>query len=240
MVAPMVVLAGGLGTRLRALTDGLAPKAMVPVNGRPFIDYKLRGLARMGVERVVLLVGERGEQIVEHVGDGHSVGLDVSYVHDGPVLLGTAGAIRNAIEQLPEHFWITYGDTFVTAELAAAEEHAAAVGADGLICVLRNEDRWEPSNIAVSDEWISAYRKGAPAGTFLWIDYGLLYLDRSSFASLPENEHVDLFSVVERLISRRALAAWKVNERFWDVGTPEAVTTTGRYFEAVHLWEQLK
>jgi len=236
----MVVLAGGLGTRLRALTDGLAPKVMVPINGRPFIEFKLRGLARMGVERVVMLVGERGQQIVEHVGNGHQLDLDVTYVHDGPTLRGTAGAIRNALDHLPQHFWVTYGDTFVTGELAAAEEYAAALGATGLLCVLHNEDRWEPSNVTVLNGWVEAYRKGAPPGTFQWIDYGLLWFDRDCFTTLPEGQPVDLFEVIGQLIMRRSLAAWEVDDRFWEIGTPEAVAATARHFDAVHLWEQLQ
>ena len=239
MVAPMVVLAGGLGTRLLALTNGLLPKAMVPINGRPFIDYKLRGLGRLGVEHVVLLVGERGEQIVDHVGDGRHLGVSVSYVHDGRALRGTAGAIRHALGQLPARFWVTYGDTFVTTDLAAAEQHAAASAAQGLMCVLRNDDCWEPSNVSVVDGWIDAYRKGAPSGTFNWIDYGLLLFDRSSFSIIAEDESVDLFEVVQRLIASRSLAAWEVHDRFWEVGTPAAVAETSRHFEAIHLWDEL-
>ena len=109
-----VILAGGLGTRLQAITGSL-PKALVPVLGRPFAAYQLTLLARNGVTEVVYCIGHHGEQIVERIGDGSEFGLRVCYVKDGPVLRGTAGALRRAFDKgvLHEAFFVLYGDSYL-------------------------------------------------------------------------------------------------------------------------------
>src|SRR5579872_4253153 len=93
---PVAILAGGLATRLRPLTDKI-PKALVDVNGEPFIAHQLRLLASRGIPRVVLCLGYRGEMVRDFVGDGWEFGLQVNYSFDGPELRGTAGAIHQAL-----------------------------------------------------------------------------------------------------------------------------------------------
>src|SRR5215470_9779730 len=93
-----VVLAGGLGTRMRPRTETV-PKSLLEVCGRPFVDHQLAWLAAHGVTEVVLSVGYLGEMIEAHVGSGAGFGLKVRYVSEGAVLLGTAGALRLAAER---------------------------------------------------------------------------------------------------------------------------------------------
>src|SRR5919197_6751225 len=90
-----VILAGGLGTRMRPATEAI-PKALVPVLGSPFADWQLRLLASRGVERVVYSVGYRGDMLRDHVGDGSCFGLQVAWVDEGDDLRGTGGALRLA------------------------------------------------------------------------------------------------------------------------------------------------
>ena len=93
-----VILAGGLATRMRPLTETI-PKALIPVGGRPFIDHQLAWLAAHGVTDVVLSVGYRGEMLRDHVGDGARFGLAVRVVDEGTKLRGTAGALRLALDR---------------------------------------------------------------------------------------------------------------------------------------------
>src|SRR5436190_842448 len=93
-----VILAGGLATRMRPLTETL-PKALLPVAGTPFIDHQLGWLAAHGVTRVVLSIGYRGEMLRDHVGDGGRWGLSIRVVDEGTRLRGTAGALRLALDE---------------------------------------------------------------------------------------------------------------------------------------------
>lgn len=225
-----VVLAGGLGTRLREITGGLIPKVMVPVNGRPFIDYKLRSLELMQVTSATLLVGELGHLVAEHIDesarDRSHVSIDISF--DGPQLLGTGGAIRRIVSELPEHFWVTYGDTFVLADLEGAEAECRAAGGRTMVA-WRNDNQLQASNVIVEKNKILDYQKLGAGDQFRHIDFGLLRFHRSDFLVLDENKPADLSVVVHNLIQRDLLCAWEVSNRFWDVGTPTALEETSRY-----------
>ena len=91
-----VILAGGLGTRLGHLTQAV-PKALVEIQGERFVAHQLRLLRANGIRHVVLCVGHMAEMIVSFIGDGAAFDMTVQYSFDGPVLLGTAGAIRRAL-----------------------------------------------------------------------------------------------------------------------------------------------
>src|ERR1035438_10214495 len=109
---PVAILAGGLATRLRPITETM-PKALIEVNGEPFLAHQLRLLSSNGITRVVLCVGHRGSQIQDYAGDGGRFGLQVEYSFDGPRLLGTAGAIRPALPLLGNAFHVLYGDSYL-------------------------------------------------------------------------------------------------------------------------------
>jgi len=224
-----VVLAGGLGTRLREVTGGLIPKAMVPVNGRPFIDYKLYGLFKLGVTDVTLLVGELGSQIQAHLKDFDL--LNVRIVHDGDTLRGTGGSIRSVIDELPRYFWVTYGDTYVVADLDAAESAFQSRGGR-VMTVWKNSDFLETSNVTISRSQVIRYEKQAQPGSHQWIDFGLIRFDRGDFLGFAADETWDLSEVLIRLIEAGELGAWEVATRFWDVGTPQALTSTEGEFRS--------
>lgn len=225
----VVVLAGGLGTRVASLTGDTLPKALLDVAGRPFIDRKLEELRDQGATRVLLLTGHASAVLRDHFARTRPV-LPVEIVEDGPTLLGTAGAVRAALDHLDDRFWLTYGDTFLDVPIAAVEADLDTAGAAGSMTVLHNRDRWQPSNTSVSGGWVVGYGKGAPPGTHEWIDYGMLLFRRSVFERLPDGFRGDLGLVVQELVAERALRAVAVTEPFHDIGTPEALAETAARF----------
>src|SRR4249920_371008 len=122
----IAILAGGLATRLRPVTETI-PKALIEVAGEPFLAHQLRLLRRNGFDHVVLCVGYLGEQIRDFAGDGSSFGLRVEYVFDGPKLLGTAGALRRALPQLGDAFAVTYGDSYLPVDYRGAIERKVRI-----------------------------------------------------------------------------------------------------------------
>src|SRR5882757_7371037 len=135
---PIAVLAGGLATRMRPLTEQL-PKALLEVAGEPFIAHQLRLFAREGIRDVKLLVGYCWEQIEFFVGNGSRFGVKVDYIVDGPTLLGTGGAVRRAIDRLGPEFLVTYCDSWLDAPYAPVVEAFHESGRPALMCVFRNE-----------------------------------------------------------------------------------------------------
>lgn len=110
-----IVLAGGLGTRLRSVVADL-PKPMAPINDKPFLEYILKYLKKNGVNRVILSVGYKWETIKEHFGDRYEDMELIYSVEDEP--LGTGGAIKKAMENIKnENVFIINGDTFFDVNL---------------------------------------------------------------------------------------------------------------------------
>lgn len=221
-----VVLAGGLGLRLREITGGVLPKVLASVNGEPFLAHKLRSLAVMGVTKAVLLIGELGEQIEEYA-EQHTInGLSVTCIRDGSMLLGTGGAIARALPMLPERFWVTYGDSLMATDLLAAEQRRAELHLDAVVTVYQNRNELQQSNMVVEEDYLVRYSKTERDPSFEWIDLGLLNFSASAFHSVPNNQTTDLVDVLSPLITKRHVLAWPESERFWDIGTPQALRAT--------------
>jgi|688.fasta_scaffold15190_10 NDP-sugar pyrophosphorylase family protein len=219
-----LVLAGGLGTRLQTVTKNLLPKALVSVANRPFLYYKLVSLKRMGVTHVWILAGALGEQIESYVQSLQEPDMEIRVEHDGMRLLGTAGAINKLVPKLPSQFWVTYGDTYVMADLAGAE----LCDAQGfrVMCVWENHDQIETSNVTVVNNLVARYERRAERNRHRHIDYGLLRLWSEDFSIVEADLPCDLNVVVEQLVDKCLLRAWSVNQRFWEIGTPEGLAST--------------
>jgi histidinol-phosphate phosphatase family protein len=237
---PVVVLAGGHGTRVRHLTGPELPKALLPVDGRPFIDFKLASLAAAGATDVVIILGHGGRALRERVDGGAALGLRVTYVDEGDELLGTGGAIARALPQLPDPFWVTYGDNLLQVPMADVERTLEAGDALGVMTTFENRDRWELSNVSVADGFVIAHEKGDRPGTHQWIDYGMLLLRKAAFGDRPAGSQFDLGDVLRSLVAERRLVAYSVHERFHDVGTEEGWRETDAWARETRLWNRLE
>src|ERR1017187_4665118 len=169
---PIAILAGGLATRLRPITETL-PKALIEVAGEPFLAHQLRLLRRNGFERVVLCVGYLGEKIQAFAGNGQAFGLQVEYAFDGLQLVGTAGALRRALPLLGDAFAVIYGDSYLPCDYRAALAAFSESGKLGLMSVYRNEGLWDTSNVEFTGGRILAYDKANRTPAMRHIDYGL-------------------------------------------------------------------
>jgi NDP-sugar pyrophosphorylase family protein len=215
---PIAILAGGLATRLRPLTETV-PKALVELAGEPFAFHQLRLLARNGFTEAIFLTGYRGEQIAAAVGDGHRFGLDVRFVPDGPTLLGTGGAIARALPRLGESFAVIYGDSWLDFDYRDAVAAFVQDGRPALMTVFRNEGNWDTSNVELRDGEILVYSKAARTPRMRHIDYGFSLFRADVFRGLPADRPTDLATVFEALASSGRLAAFEVHQRFYEVGS---------------------
>jgi NDP-sugar pyrophosphorylase family protein len=223
---PVCLLAGGLGTRLGAVVRE-TPKPLLEVAGEPFLVHQLRLLRRHGAERVVLCVGYRGEQIEETIG-ADRFGLRINYSYDGPAPIGTLGAVRKAAPLLGDRFLVLYGDTFLRLDYAMAAARWERSGCLGLMTVLRNAGRWDASNVTFAVDRVVLYDKRAPTGEMEWIDYGLGGLRRDALDRVGDDV-TDLADLYHALSSRGELFGFEVTERFYEIGTPEALAETDAF-----------
>ena len=219
-----LILAGGLGTRMRAEHPAL-PKTLLPVAGRPFADWQLEWLAAEGVESVIYSIGHRAELIRQFVQDGQRWGLRVTYVEETDGLLGTGGAIRLASEQgvLDEHFFVLYGDSYLQVDLHAVDRAFEDSGRPALMTVYENLGQWVPSNVVFDGSTVVEYRKGVddPPPSMRYIDYGLSVLRQTTVTEfVPGHQRYDLADLMAQLSSQHLLAGFLVQERFYEIGSP--------------------
>jgi NDP-sugar pyrophosphorylase family protein len=222
---PLALLAGGLATRLRPLTEQV-PKAMLEVAGEPFIAHQLRLLRREGIERVVLCVGYLWQQIEAFVGDGARFGLSVEYHVDGPKLLGTGGALRGALTSLGEEFLVTYGDSWLDTAYRPVVDAFRASGKPALMTVFRNESQWDTSNIWFEDGRIRLYDKRQRLPQMRHIDWGLSMARAEILAARPADAWFDLAEVYSDLSRAGEVAGYEVKTRFYEIGSADGLHET--------------
>jgi NDP-sugar pyrophosphorylase family protein len=226
---PVCILAGGLGSRLGDRTREV-PKPLLEVAGEPFLTHQLRLLAAHGADEVVLCVGHRGELIESRIGD-ERFGVRIRYSFDAPGLDGTLGALRRARPLLGERFLVLYGDTYLRIDYRAVARAWSESRLPAVMTVLRNEGRWGPSNAVYRDGMIVGYRKRAPAPDMHWIDYGLGGLASATLDRVPGAER-DLAALYERLAAAGELLGFEARERFYEIGTPAALSETDAFLRS--------
>jgi NDP-sugar pyrophosphorylase family protein len=220
---PVAILAGGLATRLRPVTERI-PKALIDINGEPFIAHQLRLLKSKRIERVVLCVGYLGELVRDFVGDASRFGLKVEYSFDGLNLLGTGGAIKRALPLLGETFFVMYGDSYLNCNFQDIQNFFHQSQCDALMTVFHNAGRFDKSNLEFLQGRIMNYDKANPTAAMQYIDYGLSILRRRHFDSFPDGQPFQLENVLSSLQKSGQLGGLEVFERFFEVGSFEGIS----------------
>jgi NDP-sugar pyrophosphorylase family protein len=229
MLPTICILAGGLGQRLGARTER-RPKPILEVAGEPFVFHQLRLLAEHGAERVVLCVGYLGEMIERCVGRSR-YGITIDYSYDSPQLDGTLGAIRRAAPLLGERFLVLYGDTYLRLDYGAAVADWIKSDAPALMTVLRNDGRWDASNVVYADRRVLAYDKHRVTPEMRWIDYGLGGLKSEALSVVDQSER-DLAALYHQLARTRSLYGFLATERFYEIGTARGLAETAAFLRA--------
>lgn len=215
---PVAILAGGLATRLRPITEKI-PKSLVPVADRPFLAHQLEMLHARGIRRAVLCIGYLGEMIQRDFG-AEKYGIKLEYSFDGPKLLGTGGALKRALPMLGNEFFVLYGDSYLPIEYAPIAETFHRSGKLGLMTVFRNEGKFDASNVVFTDGEIKVYDKKNKLPEMRHIDYGLSLFKASVFDAYASDQIFDLAEVMGRLVREKQLAGYEVSERFYEIGSP--------------------
>ncbi len=204
---PVIILAGGLATRLRPITEKI-PKALVEVGGEPFIVHQLRLLHAHGIRNVVISAWYRGEMIRDFVGDGKRFDMNVAYVFDGDAPLGTGGAIRQALSLWMDLFLYSMVIFYLPCDYAAIQSFFVSYFQPGLMTVYPNQGKWDASNVEMENDQIICYDKKNRTSRMKFIDYGLGVFHPDVFAS-----HLQ----VKPLILQKSIKTWYKNVAYWPI-----------------------
>lgn len=232
-----LILSGGLGTRLGAAAT-VTPKHLMPVAGEPFAHHQLRWLAANGITEIVECVGHLGDAIEDALGDGSPFGVSIRYVHDGPELLGTGGAIAAARAELHDAFVVVYGDSFLRLDLdeVRAAWRDTPAQTDSLMCVFRNEGRFDTPNVYRDSAGRFTYDKRADdvtRATMQYIDYGLSVLTTAFVdGRLPPTGAYDLADALCAASLAGTMVGLEVRDRFYEIGTPATLAELDAYLRS--------
>lgn len=225
---PVAILTGGLASRLHPITQTI-PKGLIEVAGKSFIVHQLEYLSKQGVTSVVICIGYLGEMIQEIVGDGSRWNLQVRYSPDGPILLGTGGALKQALPMLGEQFFILYGDSYLPIDFAKVQTAYIDSGQLGLMTVLRNQNLWDRSNVEFKNGHLIEYNKKLISRKMHYIDYGLGILKADTLNNQPSETPFDIDIVYNKLSLQKQLAGYEVFERFYEIGSLQGIVDTQKY-----------
>ncbi len=223
---PLALLAGGLATRMRPLTETI-PKSMLEVGGKPFIAHQLDLYHREGIRHVVICAGHLGELMRGFVGDGSNWGLKVDWSFDGKDLLGTGGALQRALRFLGDEFFVSYGDSWLDTSYRPVVEAFHASGKPALMTVYRNDGQWDASNIEFENGTILNYDKSAAVTARMrYIDYGLQVIRRDVLTAYPDETKFDLAEIYTKMAKTGQMAGYEVGQRFYEIGSPQGLADT--------------
>lgn len=230
----VVILAGGLGTRLGALTRSI-PKPMMPVAGAPYLEHQLLLLRQQSLRDVVLLTGYLGEQIESYFGNGHQLNLRLRYSRESRPL-GTGGALRQARPLLDERFLLLYGDSLLPVDYAAFGRRLEDSAALGVIAVYRDaagETKVPPNVVLDRSGLVARYDKTSADPELEYVEAGVSCFRQDVLDMLPSSGPASLEQCVfPRLIEQRRLAGLPGSERFYDIGTPERLRAIEQYLRS--------
>lgn len=232
MQLPVIVVAGGLGTRLGSLGKDL-PKIMVPINGVPFIELQLKWLMDNGVTDITYCLGYRGQNVVDHLKTLELPNyMKIQFSWDGDIPLGTGGAIAKVARQLNSPFLVTYGDSYLQANISEIAGAFSASGFPALMTVYRNHDRFDVSNVIFYENRIKSYQKKPDVLKMDYIDYGLLGFDKHYFSRFEDQIKFDLSEVINFAVMKQELYGIEIHERFFQVGTLSGITELEDFLNA--------
>jgi NDP-sugar pyrophosphorylase family protein len=232
--AKAIILAGGKGTRMKALTNSL-PKPMLRIQDRPILEHNIELLKRHGIKDIVISIGYRGEQIKEYFGDGSQLGVSISYIEEEEPM-GTAGPLNLLRGQLNDTFILMNGDELKDIDLEDMFEFHKKNKSTATLALTTVED---PSNYGV------AVMNGNKVMTFIekpskqnapskLISAGLYILEPEVLKIIPEGFSMIENDVFPKLAMNEKLLGYVFSGQWYDTGTPE------RFSKAQREWQNGK
>lgn len=225
-----VILAGGRGERLRPITDTI-PKPMVPINGRPFLEYLVELLKDNGIQEVVMLLGYLPNKIIEHFGDGSKFGIKIKYsitlVEDE-----TGTRIKKVRDLLSEIFLLLYCDNYWPLDLAKLEKFFAEKNALVSVTVYANKDGFMKNNISVDEDGlVRKYDHSRSAEGLNGVDIGFFILDKKILNLMPGENFSFEKVILPKLIENQKLSGYLTNYPYTSIGSTDRLPRAAKFLE---------
>ncbi|MFT4104669.1 MAG: nucleotidyltransferase family protein [Lacrimispora sp.] len=216
-----VLLAGGLGTRLRSVVSD-RPKPMALIQDKPFMEYVIMELISHGVTHVIFAVGYKGSMVEEYFKDGSAWGIQVSYAYE-ETLLGTAGAIKNAGQQVnTDRFLVLNADTFYQIDYSRLTALSQERDLDMALVLREVEDVSRYGQAVVEDGWLTSFDEKTEEKRRGTINGGVYLMNRSLLEEIPEGKvSLEHDMIPKWLLEGKKLGGFVNDGYFIDIGVPE-------------------
>lgn len=221
----VVILAGGYGTRLRSVVSEV-PKPMAPIQGKPFLEYQIDYLKKLGFRNIILCISYLKEQIIDYFKDGSKFGLKIEYrIEEEP--LGTGGAIKNVEDLVGELFFVVNGDTyplFNILESVKFYHRKKPSGCLGVIMVSVHKNGEDKGTVKLGEDGkiVTFNEKKIDNSGDWFVNAGVYFFDRSIFYQDVWERKCSLEKdIFPRLINKGLIFGMKTNGSFIDMGTLE-------------------
>jgi len=225
----IVILCGGLATRLRSLTKN-TPKSMIQIKSKSFLEYQIEELKRHSITDIVLCVGYLSDQIEKYFGNGEKFGVNICYSSDKKNPLGPIGAIKKAGSLLNDSFFTLYGDSYVFVDFNKVYSYFQEQNKLALMVVYQNFDKYDTSNLIVKNGRVIRYG-GQNTKDMTYVDYGASLFRKKTLNNVPKDTFYSTNDLFSDLIKQKELLAFEVKKRFYHIGTPEALAEFKKYIE---------
>jgi len=223
-----VILAGGLGIRMRPLTDS-APKPMIRLHGRPFLEYLVEQLRDEGIQQILLLLGYRPDAVISHFGDGSRWGVSISYSVTPPEVQ-TGTRVREALDAIDPVFMLLYCDNYWPMQLDRMWRRFVEADPAGMATIYRNKDGYSRDNVRVVDGRIEDYDRTRTRAGLGGVEIGYAILKRDIVVDLLGPEDVAIEEAVyPALADRGALLAYETDHRYYGIGSLERLPATTEF-----------
>ena len=224
-----VILAGGLGTRLRSVVSK-QPKVIAYVNNQPFIFFLLKQLDNIGLNKVVICTGYMSEAVKKEIGNKYN-NLDIIYsVEEKP--LGTGGALRLAMPLInTPRVLVMNGDSYLDIELNVFAEWALRKKANVALCLVKMEDTKRFGRVVIKDEnRIKSFEEKDENATPGYINAGIYILKKELLKTTPVNEFISIERDLFPNWLNKNIYGYICNNKFLDIGTPESYKQAMGFF----------
>ena len=223
-----VILAGGLGSRLRPLTD-TAPKPMIPFHGRPFLESLVEQLRDQGITRMVMLLGYLPDTITSYFGDGSRWGVSITYSVTPPEVQ-TGTRMRAAFDSFDPTFLLLYCDNYWPLLMDRSWKRFVDSGAAALATIYRNTDGYSRDNVRLEGDRIVTYDRSRTSPGLLGVEIGYSILTREVVRELLPDADIPIEEAIyPTLAARGELAAFATDHRYYSVGSLERLPATSAF-----------
>jgi len=230
LVRQAVILAGGIGTRLRPLTYKI-PKPMIILNDKPFLEYLIDLLKENGIEEVILLLGYLPEKIKEYFGNGSNFGINIKY-SVGDVSFETGKRIKNAEDLLDDNFLLMYCDNYWPLNLKNLLEYHNNHSVLATVTIYTNKDKFTKSNMKIDDKgYVVLYDKSRQEKNLSGVDIGFFIINKKVLELMPNTNFSFEKEILPILIKKKQLVGYLTDHKYYSIGKIERLPITEKYLQ---------